>query len=107
MVYCVQAWLAFSTAQRRDQALNAIQTRISGKQRWGVDVLGAEAQRVGSNALTLELRFTSQLDAEDLVAAFDQLTGNSAPIAGSTARLHSCSTDEGTNACVVLATRTW
>ncbi len=108
MVFCVQASLAFTSAQRRNQALTQIQNRVAGKQRFGLDVLSATSARLGANALQVEYRFVAEADAVDLrTFAESTLTGQLLPLAGSFIRVHSCSHDEATNVCTVTYSRSW
>lgn len=108
MVYGVQARLALSTPQRRNQVVNAITARIEGKQRLGADLIQGAAARVGPNALTLELRFIGPLDADDLRAHLEStLTGQLLPLAGSWLRVHACTHDEGLNVCTATFERVW
>lgn len=107
MVYCLQAALAFNTATRRNNVKTAIETRIDGRERWDVDRVESMALRAGANGLVVELRFIARADQEDLDSRMAQLFPANPPLAGSWMRLHDCSHDEGTNACAVMATRTW
>lgn len=108
MVYGVTALLAFSTAARRDTVMDGILGRLPGRTRWGVDEVVAVDCRLGANALRVTLRYTSQADADDLKARVESLaTGARAPLAGSWLVLHTCTHDEGTNDCVVVARRDW
>ena len=110
MVYCVEARLAFSTSARRDTILADIQSRISGKQRWSVDVLVAAdlSPRVGQFGIIVELRFISKADADDLKNRIEAFaTGQRLPVAGSWITIHDCSHDEGTNSCTAVVRRDW
>lgn len=108
MVYCVNGTISFSTAARRDAVLADMQARIVGKQRWGIEVLSASGSRVGPNGINVELRFSSQADADDLRARLEAFaTGVRVPAAGSWLRVSSCTHDEGSNSCVVLAEKVW
>jgi hypothetical protein len=108
VVYGVTGMLAFSSVARRDAVLSDLQTRISGKSRWGIDVLEPAGSHYGPNGIYLELRFTSRLDADDLKARLENFaTGQRAPQPGSWIRVHTCSHDDGTNECVIVAERVW
>jgi len=108
MVYCVQIGAAFSTAARRNTVLTALQTRIAGKPRWSVDVLEPATFRFGANGLHAELRFVSSADADDLKARLEAVAiGAVTPITGSWVRVHTCTHDEATNVCTVVAERVW
>lgn len=112
MVYCVTLNAAFSSTSRRDAVLGDIQTRIANRARWSVDILRAQSVRLGgvvqANGIYVELRFVSQADADDLKARVETFaTGQRAPLAGSTLTVHDCTHDDGTDACAVVASRTW
>lgn len=107
-VFCLNATLAFSTAGRRDTVLSDLQSRVVGKQKWGVEVISASGSRVGPNGITVEIRFISRLDVDDLMARLESFaTGVRAPLAGSWVRVSSCTHDEDSNTCVLLAERVW
>jgi hypothetical protein len=108
MVYCVTARLAFSSAARRDAVLADIQTRVTGRPRWGIDVLEAGTLRFGEFGIRAELRFSTRADQEQLRTRIESFaTGQRAPLAGSWLTLHDCTHDEGTNGCLVVARRDW
>ena len=108
MVYGLQGSLAFSSAARRDAVLSDMQTRISSKPRWDVDVLQVASGRQGVNAITVSLRFTVRADADDLSARVQSFaTGQRAPLPGSWLTVHDCTHDEGTDDCVIVARRDW
>ena len=108
MVYCLQATLAFSTAGRRNSILSAIENRIVGKTRWGVEVTQAQAVRAGDNGLVADLRFVSQLDQADLRAFIEsQATGQNTPLTGSRVLLHDCPHDEGVGFCTSGSEVVW
>lgn len=108
MVYAVNALIAFSTTARRDAVLADMQSRIAGKPRWGVEIIEAAASHYGADGIRLELRFTSQADADDLKARIEAFaTGARLPQPGSWLRVHSCTHDEATNNCALIAERVW
>jgi hypothetical protein len=108
MVYCVQAELAFQSANRRNNVQAAVETRIEGRSRWSADLVERFTRRSdGAPALRVMLRFVSRADQEDLQARMDALFPANPPLQGSWVRLHDCSHDEGTNSCSVTAERTW
>ena len=108
MVYCVQIQVAFSTAAHRDTVLSAMETRIAGKPRWSVDVLETASFRFGANGLMAELRFVSSANADDLKARLEAVAISAVtPLAGSWVRVHTCTHDEATNLCTVVAERIW
>lgn len=108
MVYCVQLQAAFTSAARRDAVLADIQTWIAGKSRWSVDVLQAVPLRFGANGIQVELRFTSQADADGLKTRVESFaTGVRTPIPESWVRVHTCTHDEGTNTCNAIVQRLW
>lgn len=109
-VYCLQIRASFSTAARRDNVLAAIQARISGKPRWGVDVLDVADLRParGVNGLVADLRFATRADEEDVRTRVETVaTGVNAPTAGSYLILHDCSHDEATDVCTVTYRKDW
>jgi hypothetical protein len=101
--------LAFSNATRRNNVLNAVNTRIQGKNRWGVEQVTAVdfRPRLGQNGLLLELRFTLKADADDLADRMAQLFPANPPIAGSWMEAHDCTHDQGENICGSLVRQTW
>jgi hypothetical protein len=108
VVYCVQAELAFSSSARRNSVLSDIESRISTRERWGVDVIQMAPLRSGANGIRLELRFTSRLDADDLMARIESFaTGQRRPLAGSWLTVHNCTHDSAASACVPDARRDW
>ena len=108
MVYCLQAELAFSSAARRNTVLADIESRITGRPRWGIDVLEARAVKAGPNGIRAELRFTTRANQEDLRNRVESFaTGQRAPLVGSWIALHDCPHDEGDGACTILARRGW
>ena len=109
MVYALQAQLAFATEARRDNVATAVETRIAGKPRFGLDYLSRQPVNDDPWGLIVELRFTSRADQEDLQARIDAVaTGANAPLAGSYVRIHDCPHDETeAAACEIAAERTW
>lgn len=109
MVYGLNAVLAFSSSARRDAVQDAVVTRIDSRPRWSVDVIVADANRIGPNGLTVALRFVSRADADDLQARIESFAaGPRAPLPGSHLTVHTCTHDEEAPApCVVVAERTW
>ena len=109
MVYCLEALLLFSAANRRDQVLSDVQARVSGKATWGLNEALAQTARDGNAAARLSFRFTSRLDQTDLKARIESFAiGTRLPLAGSWLTIHDCDHDEGANDCgATLVTRTW
>lgn len=108
MVFCAQALLLFVNAQRRDQALAGMTNRIVGKPRWGVEQLRVATDREGQNGVVTELRFTSNVDQEDLLVFVQSQTGPLSPQPGSIFMLHDCPHDEGAGQpCALAQTVTW
>ena len=106
MVYSIQGFVMFATAQRRNQAMNAIEAERT-VERWGVDTV--EARQPYNSTLpsvSMQIRFASQADAQ---AAWTRLIASFAnfPQPGSIAHLHSCTHDEDGNNCQILDSRTW
>lgn len=101
MTYALQARLSFSTATRRDQVVSALNTRIATKPRWGATIL-APSTEDGRFYLTVELRFTSQADLDDVYSFLQQQAAQRAGT-GRVAR-HNCRHDETNPAqCQVAA----
>jgi hypothetical protein len=109
MVYCAQAWLAFSTAVRRDAVLADIQDRVAAKPRWGVSEAEAAWFRFGEHGIRMSMRFTARPDADDLLDRVEAFAvGQRAPLPGSTIQIHACPHDEDVGACPAPdSSRTW
>ncbi len=110
MKYCVQAHLIFNNAVRRDAVLADAQTRVLGKQRWGVERLEAGRSKSGGPAINIELRFAAKADSEDLKARIEAFaTGQFQPQPGSWVHIHDCNHDEGDDLppCVIESKITW
>lgn len=110
MVHCLAAEILFNRADRRDEVLADLQTRVASKPRWGVTQLEASVGEFGGQpAILLEARFTSGLDQEELRQRIDErLTGPRAPLAGSWYTLHECAHDERNAAdCGGVTRRAW
>jgi hypothetical protein len=100
MVFAVQAALAFTTVNRRNNVLNGITARIAGRPRWSVDELISQPiPRVGANGLYAELRFVSKADQADLETRMNELFPANPPLPGSWIRLHDCPHDENAGGC--------
>ena len=108
MVFCVLAELAFPSAAIRDANLADIVQAVGQTPHWETNVLQAQPLKQGQFGIRASLRFISQQDEEQLFAFIENVAvGARLPLPGSVMTLHNCTHDEGTNDCVVTATRTW
>jgi hypothetical protein len=104
VVYCVQAFLAFRNASRRDQVSDNIQTRLAQTTPWGEVTQQNETSDAGDPAVLLTVRFSAQADQEsfwtDAIAAVG--TGINGPVSGSAIWRHDCPHDQAQpTPCVV------
>lgn len=110
MTFCFKGMLIFSSAVRRNDILDDMVARIADKPRFGIDVISATTARItGDPALTVTLRFNSELDMDDLAARIEAFaTGPRTPQPGSWYTLHPCPHDETNNTpCVITTRRDW
>jgi hypothetical protein len=108
VVYCIQAQLAFRNASRRDQISGNIQTYIASKTTWGEVHRTDSTTEAGDPAVTLEVRFTTEAEAN---TAWNDIqgfvgTGINGPVTGSYIQRHNCPHDEvQPTLCVVAEKR--
>lgn len=100
MVFCFQAQVSFTSANRRDQVLNAMDAKRQTKLRFGIESLRAtETGKTGPFGIHAELRFMNQVDLDDFVNTMLAFAvGQFAPVAGSWYRVHDCPHD-GVGVC--------
>lgn len=90
MVFAVTAEIAFSTAQRRNQALNSIQNYMAlHPERFGPTDVRAVATDFGPNSIALDVRFLDKTTANELISSFSTLT----QIVGGYYESHDCPHD--------------
>ena len=107
MVPCINASVAFTSANRRNQVLAALEQDKNSKLRFGVDQLDPAATKVGPFGLLVILRFMTMADRDSFVATMlGFATGQFTPVTGSWYRLHDCLHDEG-GSCPEGTTFTW
>ena len=109
MVYAAQAGLSFSTVTARNDVQAAIAGIHGSKQKWGATVNQAGTDMQGRPALSVEMRFTSKADSQDLMAKIkQQAVGARLPLSGSWVRIHDCPHD-GPSAppCVIEEEHVW
>ena len=111
MVYAIQAYVAFRSAARRDNAINWCQTRIPTENLWGPAVAQAtDTTEMGSSyGMSLLLRFTTAAARDtfwnDMIATFGG--GANGPVTGSRASYHDCPHDEASPGPCVETERVW
>lgn len=95
MIYCFNAEVAFTSANRRNQVMNAMDANRQTKLVFGISQLDATLNKIGSFGIYAILRFPSLADRDDFVTQMLAFAvGQFAPIAGSWYRLHNCLHDE-------------
>ena len=98
MIFCFNAEVAFTTAARRNQVLNAMDSNRQQKVQYGITQLEGRANKIGPNGIYAILRFPSLADRDDFIAQMLAFAvGQFLPIAGSWYRVHDCVHDQGTS----------
>lgn len=99
MVFCFNAEVAFTSANRRNQVLNAMSANRQTKLRYGIDQMEATASnKVGPFGVYAIVRFLTVADRDEFVATMLAFAvGQFAPVAGSWYRLHDCLHDTAGN----------
>lgn len=105
MVYAIQAYITFPTAQKCNQFLNALNSERAGRVTWGAEI--AAAQSFPANSVEVELRWEEESDRDHVWTRLKQYINNDPPNSGQ-AWEHDCSHDEATpGPCVRGETVSW
>lgn len=100
MVYAIKFDVAFTTANRRNQVFNVLDSERQSKLRYGVDVMRSQVTKIGEFGILGLLRFINEADRDAFVAAMLQAAvGQFAPVAGSWYAPHACPDDSVGGGC--------
>jgi hypothetical protein len=107
VVYAIQAQLGFRNTARRDLISGNIQTYISSKTTWGPVSRVDSTTMAGDPAVSLEVRFTTQVEQDQAWADIQAFvgTGINGPVTGSSIYRHDCPHDEERPTLCVVAER--
>ncbi len=94
MKYAVMHNLRLETSAKRDKLDNDVKLKIGGKKVWDETILGKGEDEEGYPSHSLEIRFYTEADMNELFGFIKTRMGKT-PVLKGTVSKHHCSHDEG------------